>query len=115
MKSAAKISILMPVRNDATMLRNCLADIENQSMTDYELVVVDDGSTDETPDLLIKASQRDSRIQMIRTEPHGIVSALNTGLTECKGQYIARMDADDRMHKTRLQKQLKFMKNNPEL
>ncbi len=115
MKSAAKISILMPVRNDATMLRNCLADIENQSMTDYELVVVDDGSTDETPDLLIKASQRDSRIQMIRTEPHGIVSALNTGLTECKGQYIARMDVDDRMHKTRLQKQLEFMKNNPEL
>ena len=105
----------MPVRNDATMLRNCLTDIENQSMTDYELVVVDDGSTDETSDLLIKASQRDSRIRIICTEPHGIVSALNSGLTECKGQYIARMDVDDRMHKTRLQKQLEFMRNNPEL
>ena len=67
MKSAAKISILMPVRNDATMLRNCLADIENQSMTDYELVVVDDGSTDETPDMLKKVSQRDSRIPVSYT------------------------------------------------
>ena len=79
----------MPVRNDAAMLRNCLAGIDNQSLTDYELVVVDDGSTDQTPVLLEKASQDDSRIRMIRTEPQGIVSALNTGLTECKGQYIA--------------------------
>ena len=105
----------MPVRNDAHLLPNCLADIENQSMKDYELVVVDDGSTDETPDILKKVSQRDSRIRMIRTESHGIVSALNTGLTECKGRYIARMDADDRMHKTRLVKQLEFIQKNPEL
>jgi len=99
----------MPVRNDVSMLRNCLTDIENQSMTDYELVIVDDGSTDETPYFLKISRQRDSRIQVIRTEPHGIVSALNTGLTECKGRYVARMDVDDRMLKTRLQKQLGFM------
>ena len=82
------------------MLRNCLADIDNQSLTDYELVVVDDGSTDQTPVLMEKASQGDSRIRLIRTKPQGIVSALNTGLTECKGKYIARMDVDDRMQKT---------------
>jgi len=62
----------MPVRNDAAKLRNCLASIDNQSLTDYELVVVDDGSTDQTPVLLEKASQDDSRIRMIRTEPQGI-------------------------------------------
>ena len=105
----------MPVRNDAAMLRSCLAGIDSQSLTDYELVVVDDGSTDQTPVLLEKASQDDSRIRMIRTEPQGIVSALNTGLTECKGQYIARMDADDRMQKTRLEKQLELMQKDPEL
>ena len=70
----------MPVRNDAAMLRNCLAGIDNQSLTDYELVVVDDGSTDQTPVLLEKASQDDSRIRMIRTEPQGIVSALNRSI-----------------------------------
>ena len=105
----------MPVRNDAAMLRNCLAGIDNQSLTNYELVVVDDGSTDQTPVLLEKASQDDSRIRMIRTEPQGIVSALNTGLTECKGQYIARMDVDDRMHKTRLEKQLELMQKDAQV
>ena len=105
----------MPVRNDAAMLRNSLTDIENQSFTNYELVVVDDGSTDETPVLLEKASQDDSRIRMIRTESQGIVSALNTGLIECKGTYIARMDADDRMQITRLEKQLELMQKDPEL
>ena len=105
----------MPVRNDAAKLRNCLAGIDNQSLTDYELVVVDDGSTDQTPVLLEKAIQDDSRIRMIRTEPQGIVSALNTGLTECKGQYIARMDVDDRMQKTRLEKQLELIQKDPEL
>ena len=105
----------MPVRNDAAMLRNCLTDIQNQSFTNYELVVVDDGSADETPVLLEKASQDDSRIRMIRTEPQGIVSALNTGLIECKGTYIARMDVDDRMQKTRLEKQLELMQKDPEL
>jgi len=115
LKYNPKISILVPVRNDAAMIPNCLADIDNQSLTDYELVVVDDGSTDQTPLLLEKACQDDSRIRMIRTEPQGIVSALNTGLTECKGQYIARMDADDRMHKTRLGKQLELMQKDPEL
>jgi len=97
------------------MLRNCLTDIENQSFTNYELVVVDDGSADETPVLLEKASQDDSRIRMIRTEPQGIVSALNTGLFECKGTYIARMDVDDRMQKTRLEKQLELIQKDPEL
>ena len=67
MKSNPKISILVPVRNDAAMIPNCLADIDNQSLTDYELVVVDDGSNDHTPVLLEKACQDDSRIRMIRT------------------------------------------------
>ena len=105
----------MPVRDDAAMLRNCLIDIEKQSIKNYELVVIDDGSTDQTPELLEKASHDDSRIRMIRTEPQGIVSALNTGLSECKGCYIARMDADDRMQKNRLGNQLEFMQDNPEL
>ena len=105
----------MPVRNDAHVLENCLDDIVNQSFENFELLVVDDGSTDETTEMLQKAKGRDSRIRIIRTSANGIVSALNTGLAECKGNYIARMDADDRMEKTRLEKQLEMMIQNPEL
>ena len=105
----------MPVRNDASFLRNCLSDIEKQSLKDFELVIVDDGSSDETPELLEKAKRQDARVRIIRTSANGIVSALNTGLAECKGDFIARMDSDDRMHKTRLEKQFEFMKKNPEL
>ena len=105
----------MPVRNEAFLLSACLEDVLSQTHSDIELVVVDDGSTDTTDELLKEASKRDPRIRVINTKPEGIISALNTGLAECNGQYIARMDADDRMDKTRLEKQLKLMKRDPEL
>ena len=105
----------MPVRNEASLLPGCLDDILFQTLAEIELVIVDDGSTDTTAKVLKEASKRDPRIRVINTNHNGIISALNTGLAECNGQYIARMDADDRMDKTRLEKQLKLMKNNPEL
>lgn len=114
MNASPLISILMPVRNDASVIGNCLDDIAKQSFENYELLIIDDGSTDETPQLLEKAKGRDARVRIIRTSANGIVSALNVGLTECKGDFIARMDADDRMKKTRLGKQLEFMQENPE-
>ena len=112
MNSKDLISILIPVRNDCLKLKNCLNDIKNQTINHYELIIVDDGSEDNTPYLLEKFSRDDPRIRVFRTEPRGIVSSLNTGLSECKGEFIARMDADDRMHKTRLEKQINFLKNN---
>ncbi len=105
----------MPVRNEASLLPGCLDDILFQTLAEIELVIVDDGSTDTTAKVLKEATKRDPRIRLINTKPNGIISALNTGLAECNGQYIARMDADDRMDKTRLEKQLKLMKSNPEL
>ena len=105
----------MPVRNEASLLPGCLEDILFQTLAEIELVIVDDGSTDTTAKVLKEASKRDPRIRVINTNHNGIISALNTGLAECNGQYIARMDADDRMDKTRLEKQLKLMKSNPEL
>ena len=94
MKSNPLISVLMPVRNEASLLPSCLEDILSQTITEIELVIVDDGSNDTTAELLKEASQRDSRIRVIHTKPKGIISALNTGLAECNGQYIARMDVD---------------------
>ena len=115
MNSTDLISILIPVRNDFSKLKNCLNDIKNQTINHYEIIIVDDGSEDDTPYLLEKSCREDPRIRVFRTEPKGIVSALNTGLTECKGDFIARMDADDRMHRTRLEKQINFIKYNQNL
>ncbi len=105
----------MPVRNEASLLPGCLHDISFQTLKEIELIIVDDGSTDKTSEILKEYSKNDPRIRIIKTKHQGIISALNTGLEECKGYYIARMDADDRMDKNRLEKQLKLMKSNPEL
>ena len=79
----------MPVRNEASLLLGCLEDILSQTLGEIELVIVDDGSTDTTAELLKEASQRDSRIRVIYTKPKGIISALNTGLAECNGEYLS--------------------------
>ena len=75
----------MPVRNEASLLPGCLEDILSQTLTEIELVVVDDGSTDTTAEVLKEYSKRDPRIRVISTKHKGIISALNTGLDECKG------------------------------
>ena len=115
MKARPLISILIPVRNDFSMINRCLNDIKKQTINDYELILVDDGSQDDTPYLLEKASREDPRIRVFRTESKGIISALNIGLEECKGNFIARMDSDDRIHKTRFENQVKFLQNNEDL
>lgn len=106
------ISILIPVRNDFFNINKCLKDIKKQTINNYELILVDDGSRDGTPYLLEKVSREDPRIRVFRTEPRGIISALNTGLEECKGNFIARMDSDDRIHNKRFEKQINFLKKN---
>ena len=115
MNTLPLISILMPVRNEGPFIAHCLDDITKQSFDNYELLIVDDGSTDETPLILEKVKRRDARVRIIQTSANGIVSALNTGLSECKGDYVARMDADDRMSENRIGKQLEFIQENPEL
>ena len=77
----------MPVRNEASLLPGCLVDFSSQTLSEIELVIVDDGSTDTTAELLKEASKRDPRIRVINTKPEGIISALNTGLAECNGQH----------------------------
>ena len=89
MKTAPLISVLMPVRNEASLLPGCLDDILFQTLAEIELVIVDDGSTDTTAEILKEAAKRDPRIRVINTNHHSIISALNTGLAECNGQYIA--------------------------
>ena len=90
-----KISVLMPSFNAAATLEASLASIAAQEYSDYEFVIVDDGSTDATPQILAEHAQRDSRLRVIRQVHGGIVAALQAGLSTCRGVYVARMDADD--------------------
>ena len=112
--SAPLVSILMPVRDEARTLPECLEDIAAQTLPDWELVVVDDGSTDDSPALLKSWADRDLRIRIFTTPPQGIVPALNTGLAECQGRFIARMDADDHMRPERLERQVTFCEQHPD-
>lgn len=105
----------MPVRNGACRLPVALDSIRAQSFTDWELVVVDDGSTDDTPRLLRAAAAADTRIQLRSRPPLGIAAALQHGCAAAHGAFIARMDADDWMAPQRLVRQLDFLDRHPRI
>ncbi len=101
------ISLVMPVRNGAEHLPATLQSV--RKLVDLlEVIVVDDGSTDDTPALLAAAQQRDPRLQVIRQGAAGIVSALNRGLQAARGQWILRLDADDVAHPLRARRSLAY-------
>jgi glycosyltransferase involved in cell wall biosynthesis len=115
MEPAPKVSVLMPCYNAVETLDEALDSLAGQSFEDYELVAVDDGSSDGT---LVKLQQRartDARICVLAQSHQGIIPALNAGLKACRAELVARMDADDRSHSRRLEKQLAFMQAHPEV
>lgn len=102
------VSVLMPVYNASATLPECIESVLVQTHTDFELVCVDDGSTDGSTRVIEEAKKGDRRVRLIRGGRRGIVGALNRGLKACKGEFIARMDADDIMHPDRLKAQLHY-------
>ena len=98
-----KVSVLMPVFNAQDTLVECLDSILQQSLQAFEIIAVDDFSSDTSVKVL--QSYDDTRIRIIPGRRKGIVAALNTGLSHCRSDYVARMDADDVMYVERLQKQ----------
>ena len=107
-----KISVCMPIFNASRYLRECIDSILAQTFTDFELLIADDGSTDNSVEIV--ESYADPRIRLIR-RPHDYIATLNCLLSEAKGEYIARMDADDVMLPNRLQLQVDYMDANPEV
>lgn len=111
--SMPAVSIVMPVFQAATTLPDCLASIGAQTFSDFELLAIDDGSTDAGPDILQRAAAEDRRIRVIDRGRRGLVAALNTGLAEARADLVARMDADDMMYPERLARQWAFMQAQP--
>jgi glycosyltransferase involved in cell wall biosynthesis len=111
-----EISVLMPAYNAERYLKEAIESIIKQSFTDFELIVVDDGSTDQTGKILQELAGGDPRIHLFANQKNlGIVRTLNLGLVECKGKYIARMDADDISLPNRLQIQYDYLEAHPEV
>ncbi|MDD3180852.1 MAG: glycosyltransferase [Opitutaceae bacterium] len=109
------ISVLMPVRNAAVTVARAVESIRVQTWPDWELLAVDDGSTDGTREWLRAAAGADRRIRLLERPPEGLVAALNAGLAAARGRLIARMDADDESHPKRLAAQAAFLAANPDL
>lgn len=108
------ISVLMPCYNAADTIEEALASLADQTLDDYELIAVDDGSSDQTLDILHKWAGRDRHIQIL-SQPHsGILDALNNGLCMCQAPYVARMDTDDRSHPERLALQVNYLDDHPQ-
>jgi len=109
------ISVLIPLYNDAPTLARALRSVQRQTVTDWECVVADDGSTDEGPAVAARFSAADPRFRLLCLPHRGIVAALNDGVDACRGHYVARMDADDVCHPERLAAQRDAMERHPEV
>jgi len=110
-----RVSVLMPVYNASTTLDEALESVLAQSLAAWEIVAVDDGSTDASGEILRRWAERDARVRPVFAAHHGVVEAPNLGLASCRGEYVARMDADDRMHPERLQKQVTLLAADSQL
>lgn len=111
---APLVTVLMPVYDAAAYVREAVDSILGQTLGDFELLVVDDGSTDGSGDIV--RSYQDPRIRVVRSpENQGVTAALNRGLDLAEGRYVVRMDADDISLPDRLEQQVRFMEEHPEV
>lgn len=111
-----KVSVLMPVYNGAQYLQESIDSILRQTFTDFEFIIVDDGSTDDSAAIIAKNAQKDCRIISLCNEKNsGICVTLNRGLDIAKGEYIARLDSDDMALPNRLEMQVAYMEQHPQV
>lgn len=111
-----KVSIILPTYNGGKYIKRAIESVISQSFSYWELLVIDDGSTDDTESIVREYQQKDSRIIYLKnTENLGIQKTLNIGLKVSKGEYIARIDDDDYwIDNSKLEKQVRFLDFNPE-
>lgn len=108
-------TVLVPVYNAQAYLLEALRSVSAQTFTDFEILVIDDGSTDASPELLAEHARSDPRLRVLRQPNGGISAALNRGIAEARGEFIVRMDADDVMLPERIRTQIAFLQSHPGL
>lgn len=114
-RAAPRVSVVMPIYNGAAYLAASIDSVLAQTQDDFELILVDDGSTDETARIIARYAAQDQRVRPIAKANSGIADTLNQGLAVARADWVARLDSDDLMVPQRLERQLAFVAANPDL
>lgn len=109
------LSVLMPVYNCGEYIEDALISVQAQTFTDFEILVIDDGCCDETPEIVRRMALNDRRIKIVSRKNRGIVDSLNEGVALAQGKLLARMDGDDICEPHRFSRQLAFLNAHPEI
>jgi glycosyltransferase involved in cell wall biosynthesis len=115
MPDTPRVSVVMAVRNGLPYLEQAVDSILAQTFTDFEFVIIDDGSTDATPEVLERYRRTDPRVRVYRQENMGLTASLNRGRARARGEYLARMDSDDIAFRERLERQVEFLDRHPQV
>ena len=116
MQKTPRVSVIMPAYNVEKYVGEAIESILNQTFTDFEFIIINDGSTDDTAKIINKYAQKDNRIRFInRVDNRGFIASLNECLDVARGEFIAKMDSDDISLPERLKKQVDFLDRNPDV
>lgn len=113
--STPEITVLLPAYNASDVISEAIESILNQSFENFEFLIINDGSTDNTLDIIQSYAKKDTRIRILNQNNMGLIATLNRGLATSSAKFVARMDADDISLPNRLQLQLDTIKNNPKI
>ena len=115
MRAPDKVAVVMPVRNGRAYLANAVESILGQTYSGFRFIIVDDGSEDSSAAEIDAYAKKDNRIRLLRQAPGGVAKALNRGIGATDADLIVRMDADDIAVPERLETQLRYLDDNPEV
>lgn len=114
--SVPRISVILPAYNAKQYIEQAVESILNQTFTDFELIILNDGSTDNTPEIIKHYADADKRVVFVdNTVNRGLIAVLNQGLDMARGEFIARMDADDISLPQRFEKQVAYLETHPDV
>ena len=112
MKNKIDVSIIIPVYNSERYIAYIIEDLLNQSYENFEIIVINDGSTDNSQEILAEFEKRDERVKVVEVKNAGVSEARNLGISLAKGDYIRFIDADDRINKDSVKNMVDIVKKD---